>query len=464
MLKKGELRYRDIEFDFILENSELNLQVKNNYENEFKNIFYKNLGNGSYTTRDVYFEEGYLIGKNKENFGTMIMIINKKQFLHNFINNNLSIEVDSVFELYRNTNISRISLYAKEMDYIYNIEKAIKERKFNYNNGEINILINSIKETESKDIKFQLDGKEIRCSFSISRIMHGGINSYPIQIKSDFSAYFEPTSDYIFILKIYRIIEQFIQFLCFRRNINIEEVHVHNKNEKEFYEKIGTIELFENKVDEEEQKIIERRYIPFNLIQDNVENIFQELANDSLYMRHLPDSYIKGKSENEASFVILVAAFEWEFKQLFKDGLPHSEKTKEAQKKVKENIENIINKKDIKGKEKKIYKSLLNFIELEALSEKIVYTCEYLNDIINQFGKELFELNGEILNYKEMGKRLNEQRNHFAHGDLDKEFIGKSLLDLIFLKEVVYAMQLKRLGISDDNIKKCINRLFYGRI
>ena len=59
-----------------------------------------------------------------------------------------------------------------------------------------------------------------------------------------------------------------------------------------------------------------------------------------------------------------------------------------------------------------------------------------------------------------MGERLSEQRNHFAHGDIDQEFIGLALLDLIFLKEIVYAMQLKRFGATDINIKKSLNTLF----
>ena len=61
----------------------------------------------------------------------------------------------------------------------------------------------------------------------------------------------------------------------------------------------------------------------------------------------------------------------------------------------------------------------------------------------------------------EMGQRLSDQRNHFAHGDLDKEFIGLSLLDLIYMEYVIYAMRLKYYGIDDNNIRKSINELFH---
>ena len=59
-----------------------------------------------------------------------------------------------------------------------------------------------------------------------------------------------------------------------------------------------------------------------------------------------------------------------------------------------------------------------------------------------------------------MGQRLADQRNHFAHGDLDKDFIGLSLLDVIYLEYVVYAMQLKHYGVRDVEIQKSINELF----
>ncbi len=73
--------------------------------------------------------------------------------------------------------------------------------------------------------------------------------------------------------------------------------------------------------------------------------------------------------------------------------------------------------------------------------------------IIDVFGKQLYSLNGEELVYSEMGKRLGDQRNHFAHGDLDKDFIDLSLLDLIFLERIVHAMQLKYYGIETRKIQ-----------
>lgn len=73
----------------------------------------------------------------------------------------------------------------------------------------------------------------------------------------------------------------------------------------------------------------------------------------------------------------------------------------------------------------------------------------------------MYSYNNEELDYSKMGSRLADQRNHFAHGDLDKDFIGLSLLDLIFLERIIYAIQLKICGVDDKNIQKSINELFH---
>ena len=85
---------------------------------------------------------------------------------------------------------------------------------------------------------------------------------------------------------------------------------------------------------------------------------------------------------------------------------------------------------------------------------------EAIGCIIGIFGKQLYSLNETELIYSGMGKRLSDQRNHYAHGDLDMDFIDKSLLDLVFAERMVYTMQLKYYGIEDKSIQKAINELF----
>lgn len=87
------------------------------------------------------------------------------------------------------------------------------------------------------------------------------------------------------------------------------------------------------------------------------------------------------------------------------------------------------------------------------MQAEIEQTGKDYADIIDVFGKHLYSMNKETLKYSEMGLRLSQQRNNFAHGNLDKDFIGLSLLDLIYLEYIVYAMQLKEYGVDNKSIK-----------
>lgn len=70
------------------------------------------------------------------------------------------------------------------------------------------------------------------------------------------------------------------------------------------------------------------------------------------------------------------------------------------------------------------------------------------------------------LNYKNNKNRiftcLQKFRNDLAHGNMginiDLDLDG--LVGIIFLERLIYIMQLKRLGLDDDNIIKAIKSLF----
>ena len=169
-----------------------------------------------------------------------------------------------------------------------------------------------------------------------------------------------------------------------------------------------------------------------------------------------------GVDIDAARFVMITAAFEWEFDRLFPDGICKSKERVEAELIVSQKLNELIDTSS--GKTKKIYKSLLKCIERRpSLANKIEKIGSDMGALLEPFGQQLYGFNKEELNYTDMGKRLGDQRNYFAHGDLDKDFIGLSLLDLIFLQRIIYAIQLKISGLEDKQIQRAINDLFQCR-
>lgn len=159
---------------------------------------------------------------------------------------------------------------------------------------------------------------------------------------------------------------------------------------------------------------------------------------------------------------MITAAFEWEFDRLFPDGICKSKERVEAELIVSQKLNELIDTSS--GKTKKIYKSLLKCIERRpSLANKIEKIGSDMGALLEPFGQQLYGFNKEELNYTDMGKRLGDQRNYFAHGDVDKDFIGLSLLDLIFLQRIIYAIQLKISGLEDKQIQRAINDLFQCR-
>ena len=96
-----------------------------------------------------------------------------------------------------------------------------------------------------------------------------------------------------------------------------------------------------------------------------------------------------------------------------------------------------------------------------SLSQKIGQIFEeYGATLLDLFGRSMYKLNNISYNHSEIGERIGKQRNNFAHGNLDKEFINESLLDVVFLEQIVLAMQLQYFGIDELKTKKIINEVF----
>lgn len=458
---QGTLTYKNIRFTYVLDQKKLTLKYNTHYYESFLEEFYKSNGEGMYTPKDNYFNIDYLIGKDDINNYTYIFFLESKKITINWFTNIICCTINGYAKMDYESEIGGIQLYCKELNGIYNIKRAINKSEFDEKDGSAEVILKPTTELETEEKSFVVDNQTIKYRYCISRTLCGKNLEYPIKMRSFISFKFDSTNDYDLIVKIFNVAKKYIQFLCFRKNISIEEVTI-NKKQNDKYYKIGNFEWMGDEKIEEEKRIIEERYIPYELIKDNEEKILQSIYDRNLYMRHIPLSNEKSREDNEASFVMQTAAFEWEFKKLFPNGRPQVKTDIEIENKVRNNLNSIIEKAH--GKEKKIYKNLRKFVTINNLAEDIKYSCKELEEIVLPIGNKLYEINREKLIYNDMSNRLSEQRNSFAHGKLDKEFIGKSLLDLIFLKYMVYAMQLKRFGVSNENIKKAIINLFNAAI
>lgn len=455
-MKSGTLIYDNIRFYFVLDNSRnLELTPFDEDKDKCKQLFRKPLMTidksiDAYTFDSHIIEQKFLCGYCPRKKANIIFFLedgtisSQNYVLRLKINGYLCTERD-------NTKISKITFFSKELNYIYNTRNVFKTKIYNLDDS-CNIELKPYEETLSKKFKFNHRGKSVLCSFNIRKFISRKFNT-PLTVASTMSFEFEETDEYEFILNLYFIAKRFIQFLTFRNNIEFDQIDVLNCFRND-YRKNGYLVMYENIIKENEE-IISERYIPLEYIYDSIENIFGEVINNEIYTKHYPHSYELSTEITAASFILTTSAFEWEFYKLYPNGINKSEKRQNAIDSVKEKLNNLYNEST--GREKKIYKSLKDFVYLEGLDNKINYVLKEFENMLHIFAEQLYKDN---YNVAKISERIKEQRNIYAHGKLNMEFNEEVVKDIIYLEKVIYCMQLKRIGVSETNIKKSINKLF----
>ena len=459
----GELSYKNIDFSFVFDNEKLRLIPPEDKRHEIEWKWrYKQIGNGAYTFADpIPVGVDYLSGKCNETQHRIIFIPKNGSTL-SFNNSVVYIQLKSyVVCKYDRDTVDRISFSCPEINYIFPVNQALSlcfpTDEF-IEKGIVHLSTRSFDETTSEKQFFNVDGKRITAYFGISRTVSTKIHEAPLSLNSTLMFEFDETNDYYFIHRLWWIAREYVRFLCYRKNVYIPNVELSAPYEGGKHEAFATMYILDEEMTTEADTLKQGRYIKQVHISGHEGEILSDIAEDNLYLRHLPDTYRSGRHINAARFVMITAAFEWEFRRLYPNGVIKTEATIKAENDVSQNMQEMIATST--GKKKQIYKFLKKLVKSDSLEREIIQMGKDFDDIIGAFGRRLYQLKEQELKYADMGKRLAEQRNHFAHGDLDKDFIGLSLLDLIYMEYVVYAMQLKHYGVEEINIKKSINELF----
>ncbi len=459
----GKLKYKNVDFSFMFDCKELRLIPPEDKRHEIEMEWIMTpIGNGVYTMGNpLKMNDSYLTGKCNENGHSLIFITQQGA---NIGSNNsvLFVKIVAYIECnYDRETIDRLSFSSPEINCIYPVNLAYNYSidSENFSNGVFSITTLSFDSTSTEKQIFKVGEEDVNVIFSVSRSMSTKIGEAPVTLRSTMLFEFGATNDYSFILQLWRVAKEFIQYLCYRKNVYLPIVELSAPYPDGKHEKFATLHVLDEEGDSEQEMLKKGRYIKHQYISGYEGKILTDIASNLLYTRHLPITYESGRHIDASRFIMITAALEWEFHRTYPDGVPKQEKTTQIETEVTGAIQLLIESSS--GKLKKKYQFLKKLIKSDSLQTEIVKIGEDFDKIIGIFGQHLYQLNGENLVYAEVGERLANQRNHFAHGDLDKDFIGLSLLDLMYMEYVVYAMQLKFYGIDEEKIRKSINELFH---
>lgn len=463
----GKLTFKDIDFTFVFNGEILRLIPP---DNERDTILFKwamkEIVQGTSSSGDLMYVEEKTISGHCNETNEKIVFIPNCNIPISFYNSDVIIGLFAyvVYKKHRQP-IDRISFSSPEINYIHPVNQAFSlylNTDDYINNGTVSLKTANHDTTSTEKQTFFVDQKEISVYFSITTTISTSIDKPPLSANSCLMFEFEETTDYDFILRLCRIAQNFVRFLCYRKNIFIPNVAISSPYAGGKHEEFATMYILGQDGECEYDVLKKGRYIKQIYFAGFEGRLLSEIAEDNIYLRHLPDTYQSGLHKTAARFVMITAAFEWEFHRLYPNGIKKSEGTINAENQVIEEIEQLIDSNT--GKKKAIYKQLKRLVRSDSLESEIVQFGKDFSKTIDIFGKRLYSLNHVELNYSEIGKRVSTQRNHFAHGDLDKEFIGESLCDIVYMELMIYAMQLRHLGIDNVQIQRAINDLFQQRI
>ena len=453
----GNLKYKDIEFTFVFDKNKLKLIPPKEEKRNVELWFMKKIENGAYTIGDPFYIEENLVGMCNET-GNKITFVPSTT---NVGRHNSVLIVDIKYYIINKLSeemIDRIAINGPEINYIYPTTIAVNKLKWG-EDGTFGVDTKPFRETTSEKEMFRIDDKEVYMYFGVSISSSYKIGEAPLNINSTLFLEFESTDNYEFIINLLELSKKFIQYLCYRRNVVFTKIELSAPTDKGLHQHFATLYKGESNEDGVELYPLEKgKFIKYEYVKGAVGKIMEDISTKSIYFEHIPDTYESGRRINAGRFVMITAGFEWEFKRNYPEGIKKSKKRLTAEKDATDTLDNLIETNS--GKLKTIFKFLKRLIKSDSLESSIVQYGKDYGEFSNIFGNHLYSLNGETLNYTEMGTRLSKQRNHFAHGDIDQEFIGLSLLDLIYLEYIIYIMQLKYYGVEIEQIQKAINELF----
>lgn len=349
--------------------------------------------------------------------------------------------------------ISGLSIQADELNYIYPVGQT-----YNYTMNETGI--NSINlQASTGDQQWVFNLNEIRVTVSFGIMQSFTHDESPLRLQSALYMEFEPTEDHEFITRLFAIGRNFLRYVCYRRNINITKSSVYTHDGKRKFCPIGSFDAAWLHTDYPETKErMKRNFIPVSSLGNSLGYLFQKLSDDTLYLRHIPESIKDARGITPAHSVMLTAAFEYEYHQLFPKGIKHKAKTQKKHELIKTGLDSLISdeKYDSVKKEFERAKNILTNDNLEA---QLNQAFKELSVCFESHAKSLFDLNETEYSTSIMAKTISKMRNDFAHGNINIDYGIETFLSITILPYLIYAMQLKQAGLDESEITKIIGKL-----
>lgn len=387
---------------------------------------------------DVYFDiENFKFKIDRYDWTKIVSTFDKKivkiknfvLFIENLgIGNNYSYEYDVLFYIHCD----------------YNEFDPIDLNKIIISSEEISYLLYSEKKTPSKSYLINKDN----CKFSVSFNRSNKIQKwYYSEIKTggNVTIDIKKCKDWDTYGKIINSVIDSISISSLTRRTNDFEILIYRNDE--YYK--GSIKFPKNISNERKSYSLGN----IDIVGGEIKKIISTLVDAPIVSQFIIPYY--SNYHNQLEFYKLYACFEYEYKKIIKDNL-YSNEQKQMIKKNKlmiEKIKTVLNENKVEIT-KHYMDSLNNYNPMEGHKQKLKNAIEYSKKFMNE---RFLDMNF-YAREKEFVKYIYETRIKIIHEPNDSIEIENSNFVDVF-NEIVYAIFLKRCGISDKKIEKICKEL-----
>jgi len=461
----GFVNYDDAEiaFEFDADNFALNLYPTKELWKKYVRPSYVFSKHPIDFTKHEWIPENRIHGKTSSGQRVVFSVQGDPGSYHGF----LSFQVNWYFCCYDGmdeNHISGFSIDGITVDSFYSPWVAL-EQKHEYDK-ELNatkMVVSSTKSPAATCGNYMITNT-VKATMEVDAYTASGLGDYehPIFANSRFITEFSEPVGIDTVIKAFEYTLRFFIYVTYRANVDIRKADLFVMNEKGGHDYWGVL-VFPQGEPAEKSKDARHHLIIYNDLKEKTALLFDAIKNEHTSIQHICSNYDATHSYPISRVIMVLAAFERVYGHIHGKDTERSEEYIEIKAKVVELIDQL--QKENTGKRKKAAKTLKDFVfnRDSSFSSNTAYALKDCADIMKPFVKKRYK--GEYDSVvDEISERIGIVRNGVAHCRLDFELKAVHLSDILIMEELLYAMQLKHIGLTTHECHKAIGRLFRENI
>jgi hypothetical protein len=353
-------------------------------------------------------------------------------------------------------HIESIILESEAIDAFYNPSRAFQTEFFFVENKTEKCTV-SITNPIAKELGHYTH-QDVVVTLSVRAYANVRLSSeMPMKARSELIIDFSQPVSWKFANEAIELAKSFLVYIVSRTNVYFSDIaicHWEDGKRRSF----GNITIAGHPDPENSPKRMDA-VIKQDVIDVDISPLFQAIERDEISFDHLCGSIDERKLYGINRVILLFAAFEREYRNLFGDELTRSEKYYEIKAEVLAYLQDRQNQTS--GKQKSYFQAFRKIIDNSdnSFAERFKIAIYRISKCIEPFWvREYNRIDDEQI--EETAVRLNTVRNDLAHGNLSEEYEPIHLSDWRIIEITLYMVRLLSIGLPEDNVMEAINDLF----